>query len=171
MKSEQIALWSALEDRSLTYALVENVDLVIVRDGNSLSVFYGRCLHRGALMSDGHLEGEDVICGVHGWDYRIATGVSAYNNSEALKKFTAWVKDDAVLVDADEIATWEKENPQPYDRDAYLGLYADTHGSDEEPWVDGIHSLARDGLAGAHGMVAAMGVPPPNCPAGTTFSS
>ena len=39
-------------------------------------MLYGRCLHRGALLADGRVEGGDLICGVHGWDYRHLTGVS-----------------------------------------------------------------------------------------------
>ena len=69
-----------------------------------MSVFYGRCLHRGALLADGHVRGKDLICGVHNWDYRLDSGISAYSNDEALPRFAAWVEDGLVLVDADEIA-------------------------------------------------------------------
>ena len=71
----KVATWSQLEDRAPGYGLVANVDLVIVRYDDQVSVLYGRCLHRGALMSDGHVKGADLICGVHGWDYRFDTGV------------------------------------------------------------------------------------------------
>ncbi len=67
--------------------MAENVELVIVRRGDDHSVLHGRCLHRGALLADGHVQGDDLICGLHGWDYRIESGVSAYNNAEALAKF------------------------------------------------------------------------------------
>ncbi|MEO1519130.1 MAG: Rieske 2Fe-2S domain-containing protein, partial [Bacteroidota bacterium] len=89
MNAVKIADWSELGDRQPTAALVEDVDLVILRLGEVVSVLYGRCKHRGALMVDGHVQGEDLICGVHGWDYRVDTGVSAYNNSEYLDKFKA----------------------------------------------------------------------------------
>ena len=81
MREITVAAWSDLADRKPTYALVEGVDLVLVRHDDQVSALYGRCLHRGALMSDGHVEGDNLICGVHGWDYRIDTGVSEYNNS------------------------------------------------------------------------------------------
>jgi glutamate synthase domain-containing protein 2 len=126
-----------------------------------VSVLYGRCQHRGALLADGTIRGEDLICGVHDWDYRYRTGVSGYNNAEKLRKFEAWVEDGGVWVDADEIAAWEKENPQAYDREAYQGLYADVHGGPEEPHTNDIQELARNGLdkVGHHGRVSAMGVP------------
>lgn len=161
MNKVAIKRWDALTDREPAYALVADVDLVVVRYDDTVSVLYGRCLHRGALLADGFVRGQDLICGVHDWDYRLDTGVSAYANDEVLKKFSSWIENGDVLVDEDEIAAWALEHPQPYDRDAYLGLYADIHGADEEPHVKLIQGYAKDGLSktGHHGVVTAMGVP------------
>jgi glutamate synthase domain-containing protein 2/nitrite reductase/ring-hydroxylating ferredoxin subunit len=163
MNKTRIAEWTDLSPLTPTYALVSNVDLVVVRweDGEKVSVLYGRCQHRGALMADGTVRGEDLVCGVHDWDYRYKTGVSGYNNAEKLHRFEAWIEDGGVWVDADEIAAWEKVNPQPYDRDAYQGLYADLHGGPEEKETPYIQELAKSGLdnVGHHGRMAAMGVP------------
>jgi len=161
MKKVSIARWSTLPDRTPTAALVAGVDLVLIRLGEKVSVLYGRCLHRGALLADGHVQGEDLICGLHHWDYRVETGVSAYNNEEALKRFNAWVEDDQVLVDEDEVRTWALSHPQPYDRDSYQGTFADVHGTPDEPYVRHIRELAAHGLqrVGHHGPVSAMGVP------------
>ncbi len=124
VKKAKIAAWSTLPDRKPTYALVAGVDLILIRYGEAVSVLYGRCLHRGALLSDGTVDGENLICGVHQWDYRYDTGVSSYDNRERLHKFTSWidVETDAVFVDEQEIVDWFNDNPQPYNRDAYLGL-------------------------------------------------
>lgn len=162
MKKEIVAQLSALDDRSPAYALVGEVDLVVVRFDDEVSVFYGRCLHRGALMSDGFVRGNNLICGLHDWDYRLDSGVSEYANDEALPKFKSWLEADDVCVDADEISVWAHANPQPFNRDTYLGLYADTsHGTEEEPYTGLIQQYARDGLSktGHHGVVDAMGVP------------
>ena len=160
MQKQKIAEWNQLEDRKPAYALVANVDLVVVRYGDEVSVLYGRCLHRGALLADGEIVGEDLICGLHQWDYRFKTGVSAYENKEVLQKFSAWIDDGGVWVDADEIAAWERERPQIWDRDAYQGNYQDPHGAPEEPHVQMIQELAGHGLTrtGHHGPAGAMGV-------------
>ena len=157
----QVAKWSELPDREPQYALVGGVDLVVIRHDDAVSVLYGRCLHRGALMSDGHVEGDNLICGVHGWDYRVHTGVSEYSNAEALHKFDAWVDGDDVCVDLDQVTAFERAHPQPYRRDEYLGLYADVHGGAEEPFNKHIQALAKRGYAGVghHGPTSAMGVP------------
>ena len=161
-----IKKWNELKDRAPSHALVADVDLVIVRYDDSVTVLYGRCAHRGALMADGHVAGDNLICGVHGWDYRLDTGVSEYKNSETLPKFNAWLEDGQVFVDADEIAAWSRKHPQPYDRDAYQGIYQDPTGIAVEPYVKYIRKLASEGLSqvGHHGPSAAMGVPRDSLP-------
>jgi glutamate synthase domain-containing protein 2 len=181
--AEQVAVWSDLPDREPTHARVEGVDLVVVRYGDEVSVLYGRCLHRGVLLGDGHVEGHNLICGVHGWDYRYDTGVSEYDNSEVLETFTAWVdeEEDAVFVDPTEVAAWAEDNPQPYDppetgnsdSGTMQGATDDVDGGavdpefygdpdyEKEPYTHYIQSLAQkgpDGI-GEHGDVSAMGVP------------
>jgi glutamate synthase domain-containing protein 2/nitrite reductase/ring-hydroxylating ferredoxin subunit len=161
MNRVSVGVWDDLQDRKPAYALVAGVDLVVVRFDDQISVLYGRCAHRGALMSDGHVRGGNLICGVHGWDYRLDTGISEYKNSETLDKFSAWVEDGQVWVDEDEIRDWAARHPQPYNRDSYQGLYQDPTGTADEPYVKLIRSLASDGLSkvGHHGPAAAMGVP------------
>ncbi len=161
MKKTAVKSWDELQDRIPAHALVADVDLVVIRYDDDVSVLYGRCLHRGALMADGHVDGDNIICGVHNWDYRLDTGVSEYNNAEVLHKFSAWLEDGQVVVDEDEIADWAKANPQPFDRDAYQGAYQDPHGAPEEPYVNQIREFASHGLTrtGHHGPASAMGVP------------
>jgi glutamate synthase domain-containing protein 2/nitrite reductase/ring-hydroxylating ferredoxin subunit len=157
----RLAAWADLADRTLHHHVVEGVDLVVTRVDDEPSVLYGRCLHRGALMADGTIDGENLICGLHGWDYRIDTGISAYDDQQRLHRFHAWVDDGTLWVDGDEIAAYGREHPQPFDRTAYQGTYADTHGTPDEPQVAMIAALASGGLAavGSHGPVTAMGVP------------
>ncbi len=161
MKKIRVAAFSELQDRHPAHALVGNVDLVIIRYDDDISVLYGRCLHRGALLADGHIDGKNLICGLHNWDYRYDTGISEYHNEEQLEKFTTWIEDDAVFVDEEEIIAWEKKNPEPYIRDEYQGAYQDIHGTSEEPYVGYIRHLASYGLSkvGDHGRMDAMGVP------------
>lgn len=156
----KVAELTSLEEKVPAHALVKNTDLVIVKHESGFSVLYGRCLHRGALMSDGHIDGHNLICGVHGWDYRYDTGVSEYNNAEKLHKFTERVADGALWVSEEEITAFEKDHPQPFDREAYLGAYQDTHPEETEPYTGYIRELARNGLSnlGHHGFSASMGV-------------
>jgi len=109
-----------LQDRTPTPLQVNGLDLVVVRYDDNVSVLYGRCLHRGALMADGYISGDNLICGLHGWDYRYDTGVSEYNNSEVLYKFKSEIEDGYIYVDEDEINQYQVDFPQPFNRDEYL---------------------------------------------------
>ena len=160
MEAVRIARWSAVPERTPVGAVVDGIDLVVIRRGDEHSVLYGRCLHRGALLCDGHVAGDDLLCGLHGWDYRIDTGVSAYNNAEVLQKFTSFLEGDDLMIDRDEVLRFKMRHPQPFDPDVYQGYFRDPHMVPEEPFVMYIHELAANGLAktGMHGPVGAMGV-------------
>jgi len=149
-----------LQEKSPIHKQINGLDLVVVRYEKKISVLYGRCLHRGALLADAHIEGHNLICDLHGWDYRYDTGVSEYNNEEALYLFKSEIKDQIVWVDEEEINEYLKKSPQPFNRDQYLGQYADTHPEDTEPYAQYIKELAQNGLKnfGHHGPTVAMGV-------------
>ena len=159
-KPTQLCQYDELEIKKPTGFQINGLDLVVIRYDDTVSVLYGRCLHRGALMADGHVDGKNLICGVHGWDYRYDTGVSEYNNKEVLHKFSAEINDGWVWIDEAEIDAYVAEHPQPFRRDQYLGQYADTHPEPTEPYTLYIKELAQNGLKnyGHHGPSAAMGV-------------
>jgi methylamine---glutamate N-methyltransferase subunit C len=155
-----IARLDALPDDTPAHAEADGIDLVLVRRGAAVHVFEGRCPHRGALLADGRVEGANLICGVHGWDYRLDTGVSAYNPAERIYKFSCHVVDGEVLLDKDELVDYRSMRPERRVASTYDRLFDDPHqDTPEEPFVAEIHRMAKNGLAGAHGAVAAMGVP------------
>jgi len=57
----EIAKVSNLETKQPAYALVKNTDLVIIKHETGISVLYGRCHHRGAILADGHINGHNLM--------------------------------------------------------------------------------------------------------------
>lgn len=160
-----IARWDDLAEDAPTAAQADGIDLVLVRHGGAVKVFEGRCPHRGALLADGRVEGENLVCGVHGWDYRLDSGISAYNPAERLCMFDAVVRDGEVRIDKADLVAYRSVRPERAATSTYDRLFDDPHqDTAEEPFVSEIHRLARRGLAGAHGPVAAMGVPRADLP-------
>ena len=160
MKKHLLTSFGSLKEKQPTHFTVHTLDLVAIKYGESVSVLYGRCLHRGALMSDGYIDGDNLICGLHGWDYRYDTGISEYNNKEVLYKFNTLIENNNVYVDLEEIENYLANHPQPFNRNEYLGDYADTHPESTEPYTNYIKELAQNGLknVGRHGPSASMGV-------------
>ncbi|MEO1652172.1 MAG: glutamate synthase-related protein [Bacteroidota bacterium] len=160
-KAVKIGEFDQIPEKEPTHAKVLNTDLVVIKFGEDISVLYGRCLHRGALLSDGHIDGHNLICGVHNWDYRYDSGVSEYAPDERLYKFKVAINENIIYVDEAEVDTFEDEViPSPFKPDEYLGNYMDTHPESTEPYTRYIHHLARHGLTqyGHHGATDAMGV-------------
>lgn len=176
-----IARFGDLPDREPVGIALFGDELVIIRDGDRHSVLSGRCLHRGARLADGKVVGDDLICTLHGWDYRLETGVSAYDPTQCLHRYASVVVDGDVLVDGEEVRAQRKRHPMTQVTvtpvslgggevvtDEYEWHYDNPHNdTPEEPHVAEIHALARHGLekTGHHGPVAAMGVPARDLPA------
>lgn len=156
-----IGKFSQLTEKEPSPAQVLGTDLVLIKYGSEVSVLYGRCLHRGALLADGFVDGHNLICGLHNWDYRYDTGVSEYAPEEQLHKFKHAIVDDDIMIDRAEVADFERTTiPSPFNENEYLGKYQDTHPDPAEPFNHLIQSLAKDGLSktGHHGETSAMGV-------------
>ncbi|VAV99400.1 Glutamate synthase [NADPH] large chain, partial [hydrothermal vent metagenome] len=168
MRQHRLVDWATMSPEKPYGFVVNGLDLVVVRwpGEEVVSVLYGRCLHRGALLADASISGNDIVCGVHGWDFQYRTGISSYNLSERLFRFSAWIEDGGVFVDLDEIDAYVVDNPQPYDRASYQGAYQDLNGTPIEPHVKAIRELASNGLdrLGHHGAMGAMGVPADDLP-------
>src|SRR5215212_3173903 len=50
-------------------------DLILLRSKRlGARVFQGRCPHQGALLGEGELEGDTLICRNHRWRFHAATG-------------------------------------------------------------------------------------------------
>lgn len=155
----RVASIGDLAENTPSTVRVSGVDLVLVRQGDDVRALYGRCAHRGALMSDGSIEGDLLVCGLHGWRYEIQTGVAPVNPAVRLATFPAWVSDGAVYVDQAAVDAYARDNPPTYDDDGYQGQWIKPTNTAEEPFVAQIHQWAAHGLTSEHGPTAAMGVP------------
>src|SRR5688572_25635094 len=53
---------------------VSGVDVVVVRTPAGLRAFQGRCPHQGALLGEGEIDGEALVCRNHRWRYSLENG-------------------------------------------------------------------------------------------------
>ncbi len=118
---------------------VFGVDLVLVRQSDEVRALYGRCAHRGALMSDGRVEGDLLVCGLHGWRYEIETGVAPVNPAVTLATFPVWVSNGAVYVDHAAVDAYARANPPTYDDDGYQGQWIKP--ADSARWAESLVEL------------------------------
>lgn len=135
-----------LEESKGTTVYVNERDLALYKYEGQFYALDNTCLHRGGQLGDGTMDGPNVICPLHGWDYDVKTGVSRYEPKEVIATYPVTVEGDRVLIDADSVP------PKPRFKDEYLGLYARRHDTLESEMTD-IHSMAK----GRHEKVEPMG--------------
>jgi len=61
--------WSAEVGADPFAATLLGVPLVMVRRGGAVSVYLDECPHRGAPLSLGTVEGDELVCAYHGWRF------------------------------------------------------------------------------------------------------
>ena len=80
------------------------VDLVAVRTSAGLRVYDGRCPHQGALLGEGELDGEVLVCRNHRWRFDAATG-RREGGPQCLRACPSEVRDGGLFVDLGALAT------------------------------------------------------------------
>ena len=74
------------------------VDVVAVRRGGVWRAFGGRCPHQGALLGEGELEGDALVCRNHRWRFAIDSG-RREGGVECLASCPVEERDGVLLVD------------------------------------------------------------------------
>jgi len=57
---------SQLSQGRLTRVIVEDTPVLLLRDGDRVFAIHDRCSHRGCSLSQGELDGEEIVCACHG---------------------------------------------------------------------------------------------------------
>ncbi len=78
-------------------------DLVLLRTKHGLRAFQGRCPHQGALLAEGEIDGDELVCRNHRWRFDTDDG-HRVGGLECLTRFPVIEQDGDVLVDVPECA-------------------------------------------------------------------
>jgi len=65
---------SQLPERRPLRVVVGDTPVLLVRDGELIYAIHDRCSHRGCSLSEGDLEGTEIVCGCHGSRFDLRTG-------------------------------------------------------------------------------------------------
>lgn len=112
-----VARWVELKDRIPHPVRVADVDLILLKVDDGLSVLHGRCPHRAGRLSKGRVEGDFLVCPYHGWDFHVETGKSACVEGESIKRFSFARKEDDIFVSEQEIQLWRSRTPLGFENE------------------------------------------------------
>jgi nitrite reductase/ring-hydroxylating ferredoxin subunit/uncharacterized membrane protein len=65
---------SLLSDRRPLRVVVDATPVLLVQDGEEIFALHDRCSHRGCSLSEGELEGQDIVCSCHGSRFSLRDG-------------------------------------------------------------------------------------------------
>jgi nitrite reductase/ring-hydroxylating ferredoxin subunit len=65
---------SQLSERQPTRVVVDETPVLLVKDGERIFAIHDRCSHRGCSLSQGELEGEEIVCSCHGSRFDLKDG-------------------------------------------------------------------------------------------------
>src|SRR6478672_9261532 len=83
-----------IKDNTMQLFTVNDTDIVVGRRNGKLFAFNNSCPHRGASLSKGQLDGEKIICYMHGYEYNVFDG--------RLVTMKSWKKE----------SSWTEQNPE-----------------------------------------------------------
>jgi nitrite reductase/ring-hydroxylating ferredoxin subunit/uncharacterized membrane protein len=81
--------WTPAADASLlpegrpTRVVVDETPVLILRDGENIYAIHDRCSHRGCSLSDGSLEGDQIVCSCHGSRFSLRDGAVSHGPATA----------------------------------------------------------------------------------------
>ena len=75
---------------------VDGIDVALFRRGDDVFAVGNECPHQGGSLCDGVVEGDIVICPLHGWEFDLRSGACMTVPGESVPRFTVTVEDGAV---------------------------------------------------------------------------
>ncbi|MCI0394560.1 MAG: glutamate synthase-related protein [Chloroflexi bacterium] len=115
---------------------VNNVDIALCNYEGRYYAVNNRCPHRGGQLGDGHLQGSDLICPLHGWDFDVRTGISRYNTLDRVDTYPVTVQDGKIYLSEHDVPS------EPKEYDDYLAKWRRPF-DDREETMSYVHYLAR----------------------------
>ena len=99
---------SALRGKGPHAVSVDGVDLILLRANGRARVYQGRCPHQGALLGEGELEGNELVCRNHHWRFDAETG-RRVGGPQCLVACPAVEQNGEVLVDLAPLAALDEQ--------------------------------------------------------------
>jgi nitrite reductase/ring-hydroxylating ferredoxin subunit len=79
--------------------IVNGQDVALFRRGDEILAIGNECPHQGGSLCDGWVEGDIVICPLHGWEFDLRSGACMTVPGESVPRYTATVEDGAIYLE------------------------------------------------------------------------
>jgi nitrite reductase/ring-hydroxylating ferredoxin subunit len=80
---------------------VGGIGIALFRRGNRVYAVGDSCPHMGASLSEGYLDGCNVVCPWHGWVFKLEDGSSIFDENACVPVFRVTVEEGEIVVEVD----------------------------------------------------------------------
>jgi toluene monooxygenase system ferredoxin subunit len=101
MAFQRVTSLSELWEGEMKGVTLSGKKILLVHHHERVFAYQDRCAHKAALMSEGLIRGEVLVCGAHGWEYDLCTGRGVNPTSARLNSVPVRVENGEIWVDPD----------------------------------------------------------------------
>jgi nitrite reductase (NADH) small subunit len=78
---------------------VNGREVAVFRRGEEVLAIGNDCPHQGGSLCDGWVEGDIVVCPLHGWEFDMRTGACMTVPGESVPRYSATVEDRTIYLE------------------------------------------------------------------------
>ena len=82
-----------INNNSMAVFKIKQTDVLIGKRNGKLFAFNNSCPHRGASLSKGEFNNDNIVCYMHGYEFNVFTG--KLENMKSWKKENTWIEQSA----------------------------------------------------------------------------
>jgi nitrite reductase/ring-hydroxylating ferredoxin subunit len=90
---------AALRDGEAAFVMFGGEGVALFRRGDEVLAVGNECPHQGGNLCDGFVEGDIVICPLHGWEFDLRSGACMTVPGESVPRYVATVEDGAIILE------------------------------------------------------------------------
>ncbi len=90
---------AALSPGEATLVTVGGRDVAVFRQHDEIFAIGNECPHQGGSLCDGSVEGDIVICPLHGWEFDLRSGACMTVPGESVPRYAVTVEDGAIFLE------------------------------------------------------------------------
>jgi nitrite reductase (NADH) small subunit len=82
-----------------TLVSVDGRDVALFRRGDEVLAIGNECPHQAGSLCDGWVEGDIVVCPLHGWEFDMRSGACMTVPGEDVPRYATTVEDGAIYLE------------------------------------------------------------------------
>ncbi|MEO8025418.1 MAG: Rieske 2Fe-2S domain-containing protein [Bryobacteraceae bacterium] len=98
----KVASLSKLPPGSVTEFVLGEDSYAICNAHGEIAALNGICPHAGGPLGQGALNGDNLVCPWHAWEYNCHTGVNDYDDTVIVETYQVKIEGDDILADLPE---------------------------------------------------------------------